>query len=203
MRRLHYFSGFVITLFVGVHMINHALSLWGVDVHIAFMDMARLVYRNPVSEMLLLTAVGIQIGTGLRLFAHKRNAVHGIFEKMHLWTGLYLAMFFLIHVGAVLTGRYMLNLDTNFYFGAAGLNLFPLNVFFIPYYGLAIVSFFGHISAIHSLKMKHQLFGLSVQQQSQLIVATGIVVNLVVLYGLTNGFTGIEIPKEYNFMGEH
>ena len=90
-----------------------------------------------------------------------------------------------------------MDLDTNFYFGVAGLNTFPLNLFFIPYYGLAIISFFGHISAVHSIKMKTKILGLEPIKQSYGILTIGIIITLIILYGLTNGFNGVEIPKEY------
>jgi len=113
---------------------------------------------------------------------------------------LYLAFFLAMHVGAVLTGRYILNLDTNIYFGVAGLNTFPFYLFFVPYYGLAIIAFFGHIASIHYQKMKKAVFGITVEQQSKFILIKGIIVAVIILYGLTNGFTGMEIPEEYNLL---
>jgi len=97
-------------------------------------------------------------------------------------------------------GRFFLNLDTNFYFGVAGLNTFPFNLFFVPYYGLAILSIFGHIAAIHSQKMKNSIFGWSPKQQANFILIKGIVLTVVIFYGLTNGFSGVEIPQEYNVL---
>ena len=117
-----------------------------------------------------------------------------------MWSGLYLAIFLLFHLSAVFIGRLILNLDTNYYFGVAGLNTFPLNLFFIPYYGLAIISFFGHIAAVHSKKMKSKIFGISPVNQSYGILISGIVLTLVIFYGLTNGFNGVDIPIEYNIM---
>lgn len=200
MKRIHYFSGLILTLFIGLHLINHFASFWGDDAHIQLMNSLRPIYRNVVIETLLLLAVGVQITTGGQLFFSKRKVSRGFFEKLQLWTGFYLAFFMLIHVGAVLTGRYLLHLDTNFYFGVAGLNTFPFNLFFIPYYGFAVFSFFGHVSAIHSLKMNRSIFGFSVRNQSFSILIIGILTTFLVLYGLTNGFSGVEIPKEYDVL---
>ena len=199
-KEVHFISGLTITIFIGFHLFNHLVSVFGAENHIELMDKFRLVYRNSIVETILLTTVFIQIISGLNLFLSKRKLVIGVYEKLQIWTGLYLAFFLLIHVGAVLTGRHILKLDTNFYFGVAGLNTFPLNLFFIPYYGLAILSFFGHIAAIHYQKMKKKLFGLTIEQQSNLILIKGIIVTVIILFGLTNGFTGVEIPEEYNIM---
>ena len=198
MKRVHYFSGGIISLFVGLHLLNHLYSVFGISAHLELMDSLRVVYRNVFAESMLFFALVIQIFSGIPLFLRKRKTAAGFFEKMQSWTGLYLAFFLVVHVSAVLSGRLLLNLDTNFYFGAAGLNTFPLNLFFIPYYGLAIMSFFGHISAVHSLKMKYSLLGITPIKQSYLILALGITVTLIILYGLTDGLHGVEIPREYD-----
>jgi len=164
------------------------------------MDNFRVVYRNPVVESLLLVAIAVQIFTGIKLFFVKRKFAKGFFDRLQIWSGLYLAIFFLFHVGAIFAGRLILDLDTNYYFGVAGLNTFPFNLFFIPYYSLSIISFFGHIAAIHSKKMKSTILGIDPKMQSYLILFIGIALSFVVLYGLTNGFTGVEIPKEYDVL---
>jgi len=198
MKRIHYLSGLTITIFIGLHLFNHLMSVFGAEVHIELMDNLRIAYRNILVETILLTIVFVQIISGLKLFFSKRKLIENYYEKMQIWTGLYLAFFLMIHVVAVLIGRHILNLDTNFYFGVAGLNTFPFNLFFIPYYGLSILSFFGHVSSIHYQKMKMKILGLSVEQQSRLILIKGIVITVIIFYGLTNGFTGVEIPEEYN-----
>ena len=200
MKRIHYFSGVLISFFVGLHLFNHLYSILGADAHIEMMNDLRVVYRNIIAETILLFAVIIQVFSGIKLFFKKRKNVTDFFEKLQIWTGLYLAIFFFIHLSAVLSGRLILNLDTNFYFGVAGLNIFPLNLFFIPYYGLAIISFFGHISAVHSKKMKNKIIGIEPNIQSYIILIIGIILTLVIFYGLTNEFNGVEIPKEYDIM---
>jgi hypothetical protein len=158
------------------------------------------VYRNIFVETLLLAAVAIQLYSGLKLFTGKRKTANGFFAQLHIWTGLYLAVFFVIHVGAVLAGRVVLHLDTNLYFGVAGLNSFPFNLFFIPYYFLAVVSFFGHLSAIHRQRMTKSILGLNPSKQSILLLITGICFALFLLYGLTNKFQGFQIPAAYNIL---
>lgn len=200
MKRKHYFSGVVISIFVGLHLFNHLYSIIGADAHIEMMNDLRVIYRNIIAEIILLFAVLIQISSGIKLFLKKRKNTINFFDKLQVWTGLYLAFFLLIHLSAVLSGRLILNLDTNFYFGVAGLNTFPLNLFFIPYYGLAIISFFGHISAVHSKKMKTKLLGIEPNKQSYIILIIGIILTFAIFYGLTNEFNGVEIPVEYDIM---
>ncbi|SFD23946.1 hypothetical protein [Algibacter pectinivorans] len=200
MKRIHYYAAIITSIFVGLHLFNHFYSLFGSNAHIELMHILRIIYRNVIAEIILLFAIVIQIISGIKLFIQKRKTLSGFFERLQIWTGLYLAFFFLIHLGAVLSGRLILNLDTNFYFGVAGLNVFPLNLFFIPYYSLAIISFFGHISAVHSKKIKSRVLGIEPIKQSYGILIIGIISTLIILYGLTNRFDGVEIPKEYDIM---
>ncbi len=199
-KKIHYISGLTITIFIGLHLFNHLCSIFGTEKHIEIMNTLRLFYRNVFIETILLIAVLVQIISGLKLFKANRKIAKTNFEKLHIWTGLYLAVFFIIHLSAVLGGRYLLHLDTNFYFGVAGLNNFPTNLFFIPYYALAIFSFFGHIAAIHNKKMRQNIFGLTPKGQSKFILALGFALTFIILYGLTNHFQGVKIPTEYNVL---
>lgn len=200
LKRLHYLSGLTITVFVGLHLFNHFCSIFGAGTHIEVMDALRPVYRNVVVETVLLMAVVIQVISGLKLFAVGRKTAVSAFDKLQIRTGLYLAFFLIFHVSAVLTGRYYLHLDTNFYFGVAGLNAFPAALFFVPYYALAIVSFFGHVAAIHHKKMKYNIVGLTPGQQAKGIVISGIILTLLIFYGLTDHFQGVEIPAAYHVL---
>jgi hypothetical protein len=164
------------------------------------MNSLRHFYRNIFVETILLVAVFIQIISGLKLFKLNRKIATSQFEKLQIWTGLYLAIFFIIHLGAVLGGRLFLHLDTNFYFGVAGLNSFPTNLFFIPYYGLAILCFFGHIASIHYKKMKFNILKLTPRQQAEVVLFFGLIFTIMIFYGLTNHFRGVTIPNEYNII---
>ncbi|HAA12536.1 MAG TPA: hypothetical protein DCE41_12905 [Cytophagales bacterium] len=200
MKKLHYISGILLALFSAAHLFNHLCSMAGPESHITLMNNLRKVYRNPVIETLLLLAVGVQIMSGLQLFRKQRKATLSPFQKLQVWSGLYLAMFLLVHVGAVLAGRLVFQLDTNVYFAAVGMNTFPFNLFFLPYYTLAILAIFCHLAAVHAQKMKRTLLGLSPIRQGQLMVVLGGLMAGCILYGFTGGFQGMETPTEYGVM---
>jgi hypothetical protein len=200
MRRIHYYSGLLITVFVTLHLANHVSSIYGAETHITLMNRLRSFYRQPVAEALLVTAVCVQFVSGWRLFKDTRHTALTFYSKLQRWTGIYLAVFLLIHLSAVLIGRLILHLNTNFYFGVAGLNTFPFSLFFVPYYGLAILAFFGHISAIHRHKMTRRVAGLSPMNQANGILLFGCVVTIFIFYGLTNGFRGVTIPADYGVL---
>lgn len=199
-KKLHYFSGITISIFIGLHLFNHFYSLFGIEACMELMDALRLFYRNIFIESILLLAVFVQIYSGLKLFFIKRKTVFTFFDRLQIKTGLYLSFFLIMHVSAVFGARLLLDLDTNFYFGVAGLNTFPFYFFFVPYYGLAIISFFGHVATIHNLKMKKTIAGISPQQQSKFILTFGVILTLLIFYGLTNQFSGVVIPSEYDIL---
>lgn len=197
LRAVHYFSGIVLTVFVGLHLLNHLVAIFGESYHIETMNVLRGVYRHLFVETVLLTVIFVQIISGLKLYQENRKTASSFFEKLHIWTGLYMSFFFVFHVSAILFGRLVLDLDTNFYFGATGINTFPFTLFFVVYYWLAIFSFFGHIAAIHQKKMRKNIAGLTPMEQSKIIIAIGLLLPILIFYGQTNGFQGVEIPKEY------
>lgn len=199
-RKVHGISGMVISIFVAMHLFNHLMSLGGPEVHNQTMNMLRPIYRNIISESLLLLAVLLQIVTGIQLFLKRRKQVQSPWERIQLYSGLYMAVFLLIHVGAVLGGRYVLGLNTNFHFASAGLNSFPFLLFFIPYYSLAILALWGHIAAIHAQKMKIAVLGISQEKQAFILLGMGAVIALLILWGFTNGFAGHSLPSDYQIL---
>lgn len=199
-KKIHYVSGLGITIFIVLHLFNHTFSILGAAEHIKMMNTLRYFYRNVFIETILLACVFVQILSGLKLFFEKRKIARSYFERLQVYSGLYLVIFFIIHLGAVLGGRYFLHLNTNYYFGVAGLNTFPFNIFFVPYYALAIIAFFSHIAAVHQKKMKRSVYGLVPIFQSKAIIISGIFLTIIIFYGLTNHFYGVKIPAAYNVL---
>jgi hypothetical protein len=112
-RKVHFASGILITVFVGLHLFHHTWSVLGAEKHIELMATLRFFYRNIFVEAILLGAVLLQIVSGVKLFKAIRKKEMSNFDKLHVWTGLYLAIFLVIHVSTVLVGRFILHLDTN------------------------------------------------------------------------------------------
>lgn len=186
-KQLHYISGITLSVYIFFHLLNHLFSLIGPEQHLAVMEMLRKVYRNPIIESILLLAVVFQVLTGIRLIFQRQPKIAA--EKIQVFSGLYLALFLIAHVAAVITGRSVENLDTNFYYAAAGMNLKPAMLVFIPYYFLSVVAISLHVGAIHYLKTRSKF--------AYFIAATGIVVAFLIISGFTDCFSWREMPHEY------
>lgn len=194
---LHRLSACLLGVFIAGHLLNHLLALGSIDAHLAFMEAFRHVYRLPLVEALLLGCVLFQICSGIFFIKKRWGQRRGFFERLQAISGGYLAFFLLNHVGAVLVGRAFLNLDTNFYFAAAGMHVTPFQYFFIPYYFLAVVAIFSHLACAFYWLSRERLT-LSVRNRfGYAIIFLGIIVSLLVVLALSGSFYPLEIPAEY------
>lgn len=196
LRSLHRASAFVLIAYTLLHIGNHLTALQSVTTHIAVMNALRVVYRQPLIEGLLLLCVFSQIVSGLGLAIRGWGAITGRVARLQAVSGIYLALFLLVHVSAVLLGRMMLGLDTNFYFAAAGFHVPPFAWFFAPYYTLAVLALFAHIGCA----LYWQFHG-SAPQRAKLGLAgaliAGTAASLAISLSLAGKLQPVRIPAEY------
>ncbi|MCS0615219.1 hypothetical protein NX783_20965 [Massilia kyonggiensis] len=190
-RRLHRAAGAVLAVFLVMHVANHLAALAGVESHIRFMDAARRVYRQPVVEAVLLLCVVLQAASGLRMLWAGRQRRRGVLPWLQAGSGAYVALFLAIHVVAVLAGRAG-GLDTNFYFAAAGLHVWPFVLFFAPYYFLAVAALFVHIGCALARRV-----GGRADVIVTLSTGIGIIAAVLIVTVLAGGVYRVAIPQEY------
>jgi len=201
-RKIHRYSAVVLTVFIFLHLTNHLFALSGPEMHIAIMEKLRLVYRNIVVETLLITCVALQIISGIYFLRQKGFKREQIFDKLQVYSGLYLAFFLFAHVGAVLAGRTFFQLDTNFYFGAYPLANFPFMLIFIPYYALSILAIFTHIACFSRWMLIAKLGQKAVNRLAWSIIGGGFVVTFLILLTFNGAFYKIEFPEVYDYLGQ-
>jgi hypothetical protein len=194
-KKLHYISGLTIAIFVAIHLLNHLVLFKGEEAHIRFMEAARLFYRNPFVETILLIAVITQVVSGITLVRKKWNNQNDIFDKLQIYSGMFLSLFLMGHVSVVMIGRYILKLDTNLYFGAAGLNSFPGYFYFIFHYGLSVIAIFTHVACAHKIKISKYTTDTRARSMAYSIIGLGIFISILILYRMMN----VTIPTEYQF----
>lgn len=194
---LHRFSAVLIGSFILIHLFNHSLIFIGIQAHINFMDSLRTVYRNPLVESALLLCVLYQVGSGLYFVWSRRGQRRGFIERAQAMSGLYLAYFFLNHVGAVLYGRIVADLDTNIFYGIAGFHESPYHLYFIPYYFLAVVAIFVHLAAAFHWLSRNGLGDLVRARLAYLIMTVGVLFAASLMMGFSGLLGDIQIPPEY------
>jgi succinate dehydrogenase/fumarate reductase cytochrome b subunit len=196
LRDFHRASAIVIATYALTHIANHLLSLQSVAAHIAFMEAARSLYRYWIVEFVLLFCVAFQIGSGLWFIARGWKERRGLLPWLQAGSGAYLAFFLLIHVSAVLVGRSILQLDTNFYFAAAGFHVPPYQFFFAPYYFLAVLALFTHLGCA-------AYWQLAAASRSARVIAValpmlvGSVIALLIVLSLAGMIQPVDVPAQY------
>lgn len=198
LRALHRASACVVGAFAALHLVNHLVGLAGIDRHVAFMQVARLVYRQPVLEALLLACVAFQAASGLWLVAAGWRAPatpRGRVAWLQAASGAYLAFFLVVHVGAVLFGRAVLGLDTRFHFAAAGLHVPPFQWFFAPYYGLAVFALFAHLGCAAWWRWERR--PRKAATLLALALGTGALIAVALVLLLAGRIHAFEVPAEY------
>lgn len=195
-KKPHYISGITITLFVGIHLINHLMLFQGEQAHIAFMETARNFYRNPIIETILLFAVTTQVISGIQLLRIKWKNQNTTFDKLQIYSGLFLSCFLIAHVSSVLVGRYVLKLDTNLYFGASVLNNFPAYFYFILHYGGAVIAFFTHVACVHKVKIAAYISEKQAKNHAYFIIGIGVIISFLLVFKMMN----VTIPVEYQYL---
>ncbi len=187
-RTLHRASASVLALFVFLHLLNHLALAAGSDVHLLVMSGLRSIYRFLPFELLLLTAVGTQVSTGLMLALPRVNGMIAR-RDWQVASGLYMSVFLAIHVSAILWGRLVMSLDTNLWFGAAGFHVWPWQLFFIPYYGLAVIAF-----AVHAGVALNHLTGIKALIPS---AAMGAAAAVLILLLMSGALVDVPVPADY------
>ena len=196
LRKLHRWAALIILGYACVHVLNHIVGLAGIQAHIAFMEAFRKVYRFPVIEGLLFLAIMLQIYSGVTFVVSGWKKRRGLVPWLQAISGAYLAVFFVNHVGAVLYGRTVLQLDTNFYFAAAGFHVPPFQYFFAPYYFLAVWALFTHVGCIFYWKFSDK--SRSARVLAVLLTSSfGVVVSVLIVMALAGVFYPVDIPLEY------
>jgi succinate dehydrogenase/fumarate reductase cytochrome b subunit len=194
-RTLHRYGAIGVALFVLAHLANHLAALSSIEAHLRFMEGVRRVYRQPVVEIVLLLVVTAQAGSGLRLAASGWKRSRGWIARLQALSGVYLVLFLLIHVSAVLFGRVVLDLDTNVHFAAAGLQAWPYSLFFVPYYFLAVLAVFTHLGCALARRAgptpRRRLAAVAVPMCVGMVLAA---VSLAALMGKLHPYS---VPQDY------
>ena len=196
LRDFHRASAFVIVAYALMHITNHLVSLKSVSAHIAFMEAARAVYRYWAVESVLLFCVAFQIISGLWFVIRGWEARHGLLPWLQAGSGAYLAFFLLIHVSAVLFGRSVLQLDTNFYYAAAGFHVQPYQLFFAPYYFFAVLALFTHLGCAAYWQLEAASRAARVMAVAIPMLVGGTLALLIVM-SLAGKIQPVDIPLQY------
>lgn len=197
LHKVHRAGAGVLGAFLTLHLFNHLLALVSAEAHIHFMEAFRAVYRNRVVEIILLLCVASQVASGLTFVRSRWRDRHQGLDRLQLGSGLYLAFFLLVHVGAVLAGRMRFGLDTNFYYAAAGMQVLPYRYFFMPYYFFAVLAITVHLArALHWLAHDRLSAG-AMRIAKALLLVSGFAAATLIVAAFSGALYDVTVPAKY------
>jgi hypothetical protein len=200
-RMVHGLCALILVLYLVPHLVNHLSGLGGAEAHIAVMRALRTVYRAPAVEGTLLFCVLLQAVTGASLFVLGARERRGFVPWLQACAGACLALFLYVHVRAVLYGRGVMHVDTNFYYAAAALQLPPVPVrwYFGAYYFLGVLCLFVHLGCAAWWRLQRQ----SRRRRAlalALPAAAGALVAALIVMTLAGAFYRVSFPPEYRLL---
>jgi hypothetical protein len=150
LRTLHGITALLLLLvFLGPHLVNHLLGVFGFDTHKAVMEVLRGFYRYPLVEPVLLTVLLFQILSGLVLFTRKNPRRLDLLGALQLGSGAYLALFIPTHANSVFTLARYFGVETDYAWAVgapAGLLADAWNIRLLPHYSLGVFLLLAHLA---------------------------------------------------------
>ena len=197
LRTVHRLSAIVLGAFLVSHIANHLTALGGVAAHGAFMDAARVVYRWPPVETLLLASAVVQALSGLAL-AWRARRRRGVWTRLQIVSGACLAFFLLAHVSAILFIRHELALDTNFYAAAMVLTVGVLPFIYAPYYGMGVLALFVHAACA----VRNRVGQKRGTRPARALIGGGALVAVVIVAAHAGWLYEVDLPAPYRAAAE-
>jgi succinate dehydrogenase/fumarate reductase cytochrome b subunit len=182
----HGISAALITVFAVAHLVNHFFGLWGSERHTAILHALRVVYRNPIIETVLLASIAFQLLSGLLLLKRKVPRAVSAIDSLQVASAIYLVLFFLSHLSAVLKARYLRDIDTNWaWLTADSLLTDPWSARLAPYYFLAVIALGIHGAAgVRRVMLNHGQALQLAQKAFYVITASAAALSASIMAGL-------------------
>lgn len=185
---VHRVSAVLLIIFILTHLAIHLTAIAGPEVHKSAMAIAQIAYRNPVGETILVTAVMIQIFTGIKQLRWRGQKGWALAQII---SGAYLFLFLIVHTSAALYTHHIFGIESDFYWAAGTLNYHPIRLFFGPYYFAAILAFFTHLSAALHFAKPGGIGAVALP-----LPCLGILIAGTIIMTFSGFFYEIEIPSE-------
>ncbi len=179
--------------FALLHIFNHGLALWSVELHTDVMEVLRYWYTSGIVEPILFFLMGVLIISGTRLFLYHTTYDGDVFRTLQTTSGTYILLFLAAHSMAVL-GAQAAGTETDWYFatGQSGLITGPVMLF--PYYTLAVFLILMHASLGLRLLLIHKKKDLLVVNR---IFYTLVIIAAIISAGISLATTGVHLIPEY------
>ena len=90
-------SGIVLLAYISLHLVNHALGIWSLDLAERGLTLAMLMWHSVPGTILLYGSVGVHFALALRTIYNRRHWTLPLSEWVRLWAGLSLPLLLIRH----------------------------------------------------------------------------------------------------------
>lgn len=161
-------AAIIIAVFLFAHLGNHALGIFGNDVHSAAMHALRHVYRAGWLEPILIALFFFQIVSGLVLLMPKLSMKQDLLGSLQTASGAYLVVFIASHINSVFILARYFGTDTDYAWATGaptGLMGDPWDVRLIPHYSLGVLLVLCHMTCgLRTVMLAH---GVDIQRANR------------------------------------
>lgn len=175
--------------FLAPHLFNHMLGVFGNDVHMAVMDVLRIVYRHGAVEPVLITLFFLQILSGLVLLKPGTARRADMLDALQTASGIYLAFFIASHINSVFILARYFGTETNYAWAIGepvGLVGDAWNIRLLPHYSIAVWLLIVHLAC--GLRVVMRGHGASESRSAAAawgVIGVGSLVTIVIAAGMT------------------
>lgn len=196
--RFHRLNALFLALFILMHMATHLSGLWGVEAYNQTQSFFRLIYRQPLIEVLLLSSFILQSIVGLVLLVRGwRRGTRHPWGRVQLISGVLVLAFVAQHLTAMALARWGDGLNTNFYWPASVMSGAPFTWYFTPYYFVGVTALFVHFGCGLRLQLLRQGQKARARLAFWLVSLVGALLATLIVVMLLQGFYDIQLPAEW------
>ena len=184
----------LLAVFIVPHLSNHALGIFGFDVHRRLMHVLRLVYRNPLVQPVLLVLFLFQAISGLVLLRSKMAQRSDFWLTLQIASAAYLLIFIPTHINSVFTLARYFGTETDYAWAVGaptGLLADAWDIRLLPHYSLAVFLLIAHCAcAMRSLFIKHGMPVPRANVFGHVTLGGALLATLII----TSGMLGYRLP---------
>lgn len=179
----------LILIFLGMHLSNHTVGLFGYAADRAVMDVLRAWYRSDFVQPVIIAGFLFMMATGPVLARYRTVTNTDTFGTLQTMAGAYLAAFLFSHMSAILIlARFEHGTDTDWHYATGEPNGFfgdPGNVRLIPHYEWVVIALAVHLACgLRGIMLAHGAKRPLVDGIAWGICVAGVVLSTIIMAAL-------------------
>jgi succinate dehydrogenase/fumarate reductase cytochrome b subunit len=199
MRVFHKINALFLALFLVIHLATHLSGIAGIATYDSVQAAFRVVYTQPVVEVILLASITLQliVGANLLIRSLRKKRPCGFWHWTQIISGGFFFVFMTQHLFSLGMARLYFNLDTTFYWPASVMSGPPFIYYFIPYYFFGVFAVIAHLGVGVRYWIRDAGHGRLANKVGIAFLVLGAGVSAAILPIISGAFFEIDLPQEW------